>query len=220
MNLSTHEESVVENENDNEVEEKYHPLFSGDCGELTFDARRVFVHLLTGPFLDAKHHSKLWKLLMQYEEKVRSRLSELFLELIIDTDQQIAFTRQADTGELETPILLRRTNLTFIDSVLMLHLRQLLGESDTQGERAVISESDMQDQLMLYDKAGNTDQVGFKKRINAAIENAKKRNILSRIEGSKDRYEISPILKLLFSAEEVIALTRQYQKMKGFPDNT
>jgi len=197
-----------------EVEEPGAQLFTDDCGQLSFEARRVFIQLLNGPFLDVKRHSKLWHILITHEKTIRSRLAELFLDLIIDHDEQIAFTRQADTQELDTPVLLRRTNLTFIDSVLMLYLRQLLGEYDTQGERAVISEGEIQEQLILYEKTANTDQAGFKKRINSAIENAKKRNILSHITGSKDRYEISPILKLLFGADEVIALKQLYQKFQ------
>ncbi|HWJ93834.1 MAG TPA: hypothetical protein VNT33_03875, partial [Telluria sp.] len=41
----------------------------------------------------------------------------------------------------------------------------------------------------------------------------KKHNILQKIRGSDERYEISPTLKLLFSAEEIIALTSQYERM-------
>jgi hypothetical protein len=44
-----------------------------------------------------------------------------------------AFTRQADTGDLEVPLLLRRAQLTFIDSILLLHLRQRLTQADSQG---------------------------------------------------------------------------------------
>jgi len=188
-------------------------LFEGDCGKFPLETRRVLVQLLAGPLLDAKQHVRLWPTLLIHEQVIRSHLSELFLELIVDQEQQIAFIRQADTGELETPVLLRRTHLTFIDSVLMLYLRQILCESDTQDARAVVSENDIHEQLMSYDKTSNTDKAGFKKRMNAAIENAKKRNILTRISGSIDRYEISPVLKLLFGAEEVIALKKQYVEL-------
>lgn len=200
---------------DNEVQSEEEPimaenLFPGDCGQLPFGVRRVLIQLLVGPFLDAKHHGKLWRMLTMYEKIIRSRLAELFLDLVIDLEQRIAFTRQANTEELETPIILRRTNLTFIDSVLMLYLRQLLIEADVEGERAAIAVSDIYDELVLYEKVGNTDHAGFKKRISTAIENAKKRNILVGIPGNKDRYEISPILKLLFSAEKVNSLKEQY----------
>ncbi len=195
-------------------EERIAPeLFPGDRGQLPMDARRVLVQLLSGPSLDAKRHTKLWPVLSRHEELIRSRLADLFLELVLDRDMQVAFTRQADTGDLETPTLLRRTNLTFIDSVLMLYLRQQLTEAETQGLRAVVSAMDMREQLGLYEQSINTDRAGFEKRVNAAIEKAKKNSILSRIRDSDERYEVAPTLKLLFSAEQIGSLIRQYRSL-------
>src|SRR3954468_19660776 len=88
-------------------------LFAGDTGELELDTRRVLVQLLAGPSIDARRHGKLWTILLRDEKAVRARLSELFLALVIDLEQQVAFTRQADTENLEIPILLRRAPLSF-----------------------------------------------------------------------------------------------------------
>ena len=43
----------------------------------------------------------------------------------------------------------------------------------------------------------------------------KDNSILQKIRGSEDRYEISPTLKLLFSAEHIAELTRQYRALAG-----
>ncbi|MNV50875.1 hypothetical protein D3C71_1429040 [compost metagenome] len=43
-------------------------------------------------------------------------------------------------------------------------------------------------------------------------------SLLRQIRGSEGRFEISPTLKLLFSAEEVIALSEAYEKLKELPD--
>jgi len=185
-------------------------LYSGDTGTLSEDARRVLVQLLSGPSIDSKRHSKLWPALLRYQDIIRSRLAELFLELIVDQDLEVAFTRQADTGDLDAPRLLRRSTLTFLDSALMLYLRQLLTDADVQGQRAVVSSAEMIEQMKLYEKSQSTDQAGHEKRINAAIEKARKNSILNAIRGSEDRYEISPTLKLLFSAEEIVALIKIY----------
>src|ERR1017187_587003 len=92
-------------------------LFSGDSGELPQDTRRVLVQLLAGPSLDGRRHPKLWPVLVRDEALIRRRLSELFLDLVMDADLQVAFTRQADAGDLEAPVLLRRAQLTFLDSI-------------------------------------------------------------------------------------------------------
>ncbi|RJQ45598.1 MAG: DUF4194 domain-containing protein [Gammaproteobacteria bacterium] len=189
-------------------------LYPGDTGQLPEEARRVLVQLLAGPSLDSKRHGKLWPALRRHEAMIRARLAELFLELVLDDDLEVAFTRQADTGELDTPILLRRAPLTFIQSVLLLYLRQLLTEAAARGERAVVSGSEMVEQMKLYEPRENADRAGFEKRIRAAIEKVKDHSIISPIRASEDRYEISPTLKLLFSADEIAALSRQYAALR------
>lgn len=192
-----------------------HSLYHGDTGELSLDARRVLVQLLAGPSLDGQRHSKLWPILIRDEISIRSRLSELFLQLVIDRDLKVAFTRQADTGDLEVPLLLRRANLSFLDSILLLHLRQILTQAEAHGDRAVVSNDEIVDFLDVYEQNGNTDRVLFEKRIHASIEKIKKHSILRKIRSSDDRFEISPTLKLLFSAEEIQALTGIYRDMRA-----
>jgi hypothetical protein len=196
------------------TEQKSVQLYQGDSGELSLDARRVLVQLLAGPSLDGQRHPKLWPILIRDESAIRGRLSELFLQLVVDRDLQVAFTRQADTGDLEVPRLLRRANLTFLDSILLLHLRQRLTQAEAHGERAVASIEEIVELLGVYEKAGNTDRALFEKRIRASIEKIKKHSILRKIRSSEDRFEISPTLKLLFSAEEIQTLTRIYHDMR------
>lgn len=213
MNWSEHEDGVAPQEagRTEEQAEAASGLFPGDLGELPLESRRVLVQLLLGPALDGRRQSKLWPVLLRDESLIRWRLAELFLDLVIDRDQQVAFTRQADVGDLDAPVLLRRSPLTFIDSVLLLFLRQLLTQADVRGERAAVDAAEIGEHLVLYERAANTDHAGFGKKVQASIEKMKKNSILQKIRGSEERYEISPTLKLLFSAEEIQALTRQYQ---------
>lgn len=189
-------------------------LFAGDTGSLPFDARRALCRLLSGPSIDAGRHSQLWPALLLHEKALRCRLAEVFLELVIDREAGVAFTRQADTGELETPILLRSSPLTFIDSVLLLHLRQQLAEADAQGQRAVVEESVLVDALTVYQRNLSTDRAGFAKRVSAAIAKMKDNHVLEKLRGAEERYEVSPALKLLFSAEDVQALTQAYRELR------
>lgn len=189
-------------------------LFEGDTGTLPLDARRVFCQLLLGPSVDRGRYGQLWPVLLRHEKALRSRLCELFLELVIDRDAGVAFTRQADTGELETPVLLRTSALTFIDSVLLLYLRQQLAEADAQGHRAVVEEGQMIDAMSVYEKNFSTDRAGFAKKIAASIVKMKDSHVLEKLRGSEDRYEVSPALKLLFSAEHVQALVKVYRDLR------
>lgn len=187
-------------------------LFPNDTGNLPFEARRVLCQLLAGPSVDAERHGLLWPVLLREETAIRARLCELFLELVLDRDLRVAFVRQADTGELETPVLLRSSPLTFIDSVLLLALRQRLSEAEAQGQRAVVDEQELHAQLAIYEPTQGTDRAGFTKKLNASVEKMKKNSVLQPIRGSEGRYEVSPTLKLLFSADDVQALRTVYRE--------
>jgi hypothetical protein len=215
MNCSEDDETVLPDEEHapDAAQTSVNTLFMGDSGELALDTRRALVQLLAGPSLDGRRHPKLWPILVRDEALIRRRLAELFLELVIDRDVQVAFTRQANTGDLDVPLLLRRAQLTFIDSILLLHLRQRLTQADAQGDRAVVSTDEIMEFLVLYERASNTDRAGFAKRVHASIEKIKTHSILQKIRASDDRFEISPTLKLLFSAEEIQVLTHLYQRM-------
>src|SRR5699024_10352685 len=101
----------------------------------------------------------------------------------------------------------------FIDSVLLLFLRQRLSEAEAQGQRAAVDEEEIHTQLAVYEPTLGTDSAGFTKRVTGAIEKMKKYSVLRAIRGSDGRYEVSPTLKLLFSAEEVQALGAVYRSL-------
>lgn len=186
------------------------PAFSGDSGELPIETRRVLVQLLLGPALDAHRQNKLWPVLLRDERVLRSRLHELFLELVVDHEQQVAFTRQVVDQEVEVPVLLRRASLTFIQSALVLFLREQLTLSDARGERAVLSRDEMVEHLGAYERDDNSDRAKFERQANSAVDRCRELNLLRRLRSGEERYEVSPTLKLLFPAEEIQALMRTY----------
>ncbi len=191
--------------------------FLGDTGALPIDTRRVLIQLLLGPSVDARRQSKLWPVLLRDETIIRSRLHELFLEVVIDHEQRVAFTRQVTSEELDVPILLRKASLTFLETALLLFLRQRLTQADAQGERAVVSLPDMQEHLAVFERDSNPDHAKFERQMVNAVDKAKKLSLLQRIRSSDERYEVSPTLKLLFTAEEIQDLTRTYAKLAASP---
>jgi hypothetical protein len=130
--------------------------------------------------------------------------------LVIDHEQRVAFTRQVVSDELDIPVLLRKASLTFLETALLLYLRQRLTQADAQAERAVVALVEMQEHLSVFERDGNPDRAKFERQIVNAVEKAKKLSLLQRIRGSDERYEVSPTLKLLFTADEIQELTRTY----------
>jgi Domain of unknown function (DUF4194) len=184
-------------------------LYAGDQSQLALDTRRTLCKLLCGPFLDADH--PCWPALLRDEDVVRSRLSDVFLELVIDRERKVAFSRQADTGEIDAPVLLRTQALTFIDSVLLLHLRHALVEAEGQDQRAVVATTDLAEQLSLYAAPDGGDPVLANTRIEASIKKMREAGVLRLLPGPEKRYEVSPVLRLLFTADDVEALGSLYR---------
>lgn len=185
-------------------------VIPGDKGTLPVEARRVLVQLLRGPSVDVRRHAKLWPILLRDEDVITSRLHDIFLELVIDRDQGVAFTRQMAFEQLDIPILLRKAPLTFIESVLVLYLRQRLTQADAQGDRAVVSSPEMLEHMSVFERQPNPDHAKFEKQSLNAIEKMKTLSLLHKLQGADERYEVSPTLKLLFSAEDIQALTKVY----------
>ena len=190
--------------------------YLGDTGRLPLDARRALCQLLIGPSIDQLRHAKLWPALVRSEAGIRSALSDLFLELVLDRESGVAFTRQADTEDVDAPVLLT-SPLTFIDSVLLLFLRQQLAEADARGNRAVVADAEMAEALAIYEKNLSTDRAGFNRRVASAVQKMKDNHILTRLSGQDDRHEVSPALKLLFSAEDVSQLSAVYRQLRETP---
>jgi hypothetical protein len=193
------------------LQEAQQVSFEGDTGKLPQDTRRALVQLLSGPVVDGQRHPKVWDVVVRDERVLRSRLHDLFLELVLDRDQQVAFLRQVVSDEVDVPILLRRNTLTFIETALLLFLRLRLTEADSQGERAALSPQELLEHLKVYERSDNVDQARFGRQCEAAIEKVKKLGLLRKLAGSNERMEVSPALKLIFPAEEVARLTQAYE---------
>lgn len=189
-------------------------VFEGDSGELPLDTRRAFVQLLTGPLVDGRRHTKAWEVVLRDEQVLRSRLHELFLELVLDRDQQVAFLRQIVREDVDIPILLRRNTLSFIETALLLFLRLRLTQAESQGERAVVDLVAMLEYLKTFERSDNVDQSRFAKQCDGAVEKVKKLSLIRKLANSEDRFEVSPALKLLFPAEEIAQLTKSYAAAK------
>lgn len=188
-------------------------LGHGDLGRLPEQTRRVLVQLLRGPYVRRASHPKLWAALVRDEEPVREVLANLFLELVVDADLSLAFVRNAELPEVDVPRVIRSTPLTLLDTALVLHLRQLLLRGTDASGRVFIGRDDIDDALAAYRPATNTDPATFARRINSSVEKLKRASVLLATSEA-ERFEVSPILAIVFDADEVTAVTREVQGLR------
>lgn len=183
-------------------------LRPGDRGTLSLHSRRALVLLVKGPYLSAQRHGEAWRALIVDAEAIRSRLADLMLDLVISEDYGVAFVRNAESETHDLPQVVRTMPLTFMDSLMLLHLRKELVRSGGN-ERAFIGRDELTDALLHYIPQGSTDRAGYLKRVNGSLNKCEKHNLLLSTD-SPGRYEISPVLRLVFTPEQVAAVSAEY----------
>ena len=181
---------------------------TGDTGTLGENTRRVLLELLKGPYVSGTQSPQLWSALVTDEALVRSRLHELFLDLVIDKVDEFAFTRKVVTDELDVPAAVRSERLTFLDTAMLLVLRQLLLAAP--GERRVIVDRDeVYERLAIY-RTG--DESTFQRNLNGAWGRMSNRlRVLHKV--GDDRFEISPMVRFLIDEDRVRELIDVYERI-------
>lgn len=185
-------------------------LWDSDTGTLREPSRLALVQLLRGPYLSAARHPNLWTALLADEDAIRSRLADLFLDLVTDTAAEIAFARNT-AGDIDAPKVMRTTTLTFIDTALLLHLRQAL-LANGSGEKTIVGADEVAEQLQAFRGQESSDEAGFGKRISTAWSKMAKYGLLAETS-TPGRFEVSPVLRLIFGPEEIAAVNAEYQAL-------
>ena len=206
--------SRVDLENDLTDPASLNRLTSTDCGQLPEATRRALVQLLRGPYISEERHSKVWATLLRSQDDIKKRLGDLFLELVIDVDARVAFVRNMEAKESELPKVVRSQRLTLLDTALVIFLREQLLNAEATGRRSFVGYTDIIDHLSVYRNMERIDEAAFIRRLRSSIEKMKNHSVLLST-AEDDRFEISPILRLVFDADQVIAVTKEIERMLG-----
>lgn len=191
-------------------------LWPGDPGTLPLDVRRVLVALLRGPYVSHQKDPLLWSALLAHEQVVRRRLGDLLLDLAIDADAEVAFSRNlVPDPDFPSPVpsVLRTAPLSFIDSALLLHLRHLLLQGAARQERVVVGRDEIDAHMQAYVASSGNDEAQFRKRLSASIKRMYDYSILLRTD-TEERWEVSSILALILSADEIGGIEEEYRRLR------
>lgn len=195
-----------------DIEQVEQGLWPGDTGTLSFASRRALARLLTGPLVHAHRQPEIWAAVISDEPALRSRLADVFLDLVLDHDAGIAFTRQVDTGgRVEVPAVLRTETLSHMDTVLLLHLRSELSVAQP-GERVIVDREDVAEQIDVYRSVIDSDRTRYTRKFDASWNRLKSYSLLSDTE-TENRAEVSPVLRHLFDADVVAGIREEYRAL-------
>ena len=188
-------------------------LFEGDEGGLEMGQRQTLVTLLKQRFISARTHPRDWPVLIEHERLLRGRLNDLFLDLMIDRDREVAWKRQAvSESGARFPTLLHDTAWSREETLVLVHLRDRYRAGRAAGDtRVFIDREDVIDHIASFRPTHATDESGDEKRARAALASVVKSGLLIGAVGD-ERYEISEAIEPLLPLDllaDLVAAVRQ-----------
>lgn len=151
--------------------------------------------------------------MLEYRQQLSVRLSELDLLLrVVDAglgNDGVAFVEQARYESAKGIKLLRREPLGTYDSILALHLAQMMRASG--GQSVLISREEMHGLFSGVLNDVDRDAVTFAGRIDAAIARLAGLEILRRSRDDEDSYTISPVITAVMTASVITELQQQFE---------
>lgn len=182
-------------------------LFEGDEGGLEVAQRRALVAIVKHRFITADSHPKEWQALLANPRLIRSRLNDLFLDLHLDVERQVAFKRQASPeGGGRFPTLLHDTAWTREETMLLVYLRGRSRADEAAGApKTFVDRIDMLEHIASQRPAHATDQAGDARRAIKAVESLLRAGLLIGASTS-DRFEVSRAVDVVLPLERLTAL--------------
>lgn len=172
-------------------------------------ASTALVTLLTSRFITRARHPDAWEGLLAYESDLRGRLAELFLDLVVDRDHEVAFKRQS--GEDGVPVLLRREKPLSRDATfLLIHLRREHAYSDAGDEPVTITRDQVAEFLGRFHDDDANDEVRAHRRVSAAIAAVERLGLLDQAQEDDELYVVSPAIVPVVTTTELARFERVF----------
>ncbi len=191
------------------------PRFDGDVSELPDRACWALQHLLTRRYISAEADADVYSWVLEYRNELSIRLSELDLMLrVVEVGFQssgVAFVEQARYESARGIKLLRREPLGTYDSILALHLAQMMRAA--AGQTVLMSREEMHGLFSGVLNDVDRDAVTFAARIDAAIARLTGLEILRKSRDDEDSYTISPVITAIMTASVITDLQQQFERL-------
>lgn len=193
-------------------------LFEGDEGTLEVSERRALVAILKHRFITSRTHPREWRALVSNERVIRSRLNDLFAELHVDLDREVAYKQPVSPeGGGRFPTLFYDTAWTREETILLVYLRSRARSDQASGASTTfVDRDDMLEHIAGLRPAHATDQAADGKRAAKAIESLNRAGLLIGTS-TADRFEVSPVVDVLLPLERLQALLQWLRTQNGDP---
>jgi hypothetical protein len=184
-----------------DVEHDHRDDLSGD--RFPESARRALVSLLMNRYVSRARHRGAWEGILSFESDLRVRLDEMYLDLVVDQEAEVAFKRQQD-GEDVPRVLRREKALTRDASFVLVFLRREYAFADPDDGPVMITREQIGEFLRAYREDGDGDDARFSRRVDAAINMLiKPWQILEPDPAVDYLFTVSPVIVPLIGADEM-----------------
>lgn len=191
-------------------------LFEGDEGGLELAQRKALVALLKQRFISNATHPREWRALVANPRPIRARLNDLFLELHLDRDREVALKRQVlPEGGGRFPTLLYDAAWSREETIALVYLRsRYRREQATGARRAFVDKDDILAFIAQHRPEHATDESGDARRAERAVEAVHRTGLL--VGASTDeRFEISNAIEVLLPLPRLTELLRWLQEQNA-----
>lgn len=181
-----------------------HALWEGDKGELRLSQRRALHALVKNRFITAESHPREWATLLDHTHTIETRLNELFFELELDRNREVAYKRQAtpESGTRPFPTLLYDQPWNREETVLLVHLRALRRQATAAGTHTVRVERDHLTTYLTNFSATDTDAATRARRATRAVESIQKTGLLTG-PADAETLTISPAIDVMLPVDKI-----------------
>lgn len=159
---------------------------------------KAIVRLLKGT---VERNNPVWNDIVTYQEEIQNYIGIIGLELIIKKDEGFAFVKQVELEDGSTLNLVSRRQIGFETSIVLVVLRQILEEFDsnpteTQSFEKFITNTEIKEEVELF-LPEKYNKVKLIKDLDGYIHNAEKLGFLKEIKKMENetRYQIHRIIK-------------------------
>ena len=185
---------------------------------LPHEDRRALVYLLRQGSVLARQKSEIFELICRYQDSLRNHLENMYLRLVIDERYGVAFIANAHNDEDEDDEgvrLITRRTLTLYDTLLILVLRKYFQDRETQGEHKIVIDIEtIEASLSPFLPLTNSTR-SDRKQLGASLKRMIEKRILGTVRGSEERFEISPLIRYVVSAEFLQHMLKEYRRLAG-----
>lgn len=159
---------------------------------------KAIVRLLKGT---VERNNSVWSDLTTYQDEIQDYIGVVGLELIIKKDEGFAFVKQIEQEDGSTLNLVSRRQIGFETSIVLVVLRQILEEFDsnpteTQSFEKFVTNTEIKEEVELF-LPEKYNKVKFIKDLDGYISSAEKLGFLKEVKKMENetRYQIHRIIK-------------------------